>query len=364
MRIKINVPFSQMDSRWAALLLGFNTVAKYNFYNYACLITCLAMIARYYGKDDTPITINDKLKELGSGNGFVAGGGDYVYGAIHKIYSGIDEILVRTPSALTDDQVNEIKVALDAGYPVVFQIDYDPKDVDLDSHFVLVVDYNSGDENDFTIVDPLGGNEKSLKSYLGWYKPSMRKTVEKYLIFKSKVPTSSQTVAVPADQYPDIIHGSTEWDKTSAEYLPTADPKQSMFSDVQRVVNGYKSDATTAKNNLASTQIELKSALTEVENQKDKLANIDKDRQREIELLNAQIIALKEAQPNIDKLVAQYQGTIDAINIDLRDAQKTVGLRNTKITELETQIAQLQSGAKTLSILEQAIAWIKSVWKS
>ena len=54
MAINLPIVYSQWDTRWASLFLGFNTKLPFNFYNYACLISCLAMVARYYGKDETP----------------------------------------------------------------------------------------------------------------------------------------------------------------------------------------------------------------------------------------------------------------------------------------------------------------------
>lgn len=355
MRINLPINFSQWDNRWASLLLGFNTNTAYNFYNYACLITCLAMIARYYGHDDTPITINDKLKALGVGKGFQAGDGNYVHGGFNRIYSAVAEKRTVCPLPLTDEQLNEIRTALDNGYPVMVQLDYDPKDVDLDSHFVLLIDYNPSDENDLTILDPLGGVQKSLKAYLGWFRPSARKTVEQYIIFTGKIPASVKMVQVPADIYPNIIHNSTEYDKTVAYVLPGNDPKATSFEDVQKVIAGIKSEATAAKNERDELSKKLTVAEQEVKNRIDQIANIEDKCQREQKLLLAEITALKEAQPNTDKLVAQYKGTIEALEGQLREAQKQTGI-------LQNKIAELEAGQKTLSGLEVFIKWVKSIW--
>lgn len=361
--MKINLPvyYSQFDARWANSLLGFNTNSKYNFYNYACFITSIAMVCKYYGKDENPQTINDKLKSLGQNVGFVAGGGDYVYGAITKYFGDIKEKKTVTPSALTDSQLAEIRTAIDSKYPVIFQLDYNPKTVELDSHFVTVIGYNPSDENDFLIVDPLGGVEKSLKAYLGWFKPSVRNTVEKYLIYTGKVPAGAETVAVPKDVYPSIIHGSTEWDKTVAEYLPQSDPKVKNFEDVQRVVNGYKSDATSSKNALNEANSKLATANVEIANKTDQLANTKTECQRTIELKETEISALKLASPNIDKLKAQYQGTIDALQKDLTASQKAGGLKDLEIAELKSQLSGATPAIKNSGILEAFVKMIKGI---
>ena len=188
--MKIPAVYSQMDSRLGNVFLGFNTQLPYNIYNFGCLITCIAMVCKYYGKEENPLSINDKLKKV---NGFVSGG-NYVPDAIEKIHKDITETRVMTPAPLTDFQMNEIRSALDNGYPVMIEVDYNPKTVENDMHFVLITDYNKNDENDFTIADPLGGTIKSLKSYLGWFRPSARKTINQYYIYKGVVPKTELTV--------------------------------------------------------------------------------------------------------------------------------------------------------------------------
>jgi hypothetical protein len=189
--------YSQLDDRWALSLLGFNTQQPFNFYNYACLITCLAMVSRYYGKNYDPVAINDVLKSMGAGKAFVAGSGDYVWGGFHLLFGDIEEYRVVAPDLLSDMQMAEIKGALDLGYPVMLQLDYNPKTVDLDSHFVLAIGYNASDENDITIADPIGGRVHSLKDYLGWFRPNARKTIEQYIIYKGQVPQVTSQCLVP-----------------------------------------------------------------------------------------------------------------------------------------------------------------------
>lgn len=316
-----------------------------------------SMAAKYYGKDTDPERLNQALKDK---NGFQAGSGNYIWGSITKVYSDIKERVVSTPSKLTDAQINEIKIAIDAGYPVALHIDVNPKTVENDQHWVLAFGYNPDDENDITIADPLGGRERSLKDYLGWYKPSVRNTIERYVIWEGKPPKN--TVAVPADIYPNIIHGSTEWDKTVAQYVPDHEPKDASFEDVQKVVSGIKSEATAAKNKAGELEVDLAAANTEVTNQKEKLANIEAARQREYALLKSQYDALKQSQPNIDKLVGQYTGTIEELEGQLREAQKLTGTQKTQITTLENQLKQAEAGIKTTDALTTLIEFVRSLW--
>lgn len=335
MRVQLPILYSQLDTRWAKLLLGFNTNAEFNFYNYACLISCHAMVARYFGKDETPITINDKLKGLGAGKGFSAGGGNYVWGALPKLFTDIGEKKTETPNELTDAQMNEIKDALDNGFPVVFQIDVNPKTVANDTHYVTVVDYNAQDENDFTIADPIGGQLVSLKKYLGFLRPSARKSIYKYIIYTGPKPKlDAGTIPVPKDVWPNVVHGSTEWDKTVAEYKPGNDPKSTSFEDVQAVVGGYKSRATTMENERNDAQKALAVAQKEVQNRIDQIANLTKDCQMQIDAKNAELSALKENGPAQAKLIESLQGQIEQLRGDLRVAQIDGGKKDLEITQL------------------------------
>lgn len=364
MRVNLPLLFSQSDSRWASEILGFNTNSAYNFKNFACLITDLAMICQYFGFQEDPLTINSKLKKLGAGKGFVAGSGNYIYGAITNLHKEIVEVVTKTPDPLTDPQLNKIKDALDRGMPVMVQLDYDPKDADLDSHFVVIVDYNQGDENDFTIADPLGGRLHSLKDYLGWFRPSARKTIEKFIIYEGPKPEDTgETVAVPADLYPKIIHSATEWAKAVTEYLPEKRPEGTFFEDLQRVVNGYKSDASASKARAESAEKELAITNTEVANLNDKIANKEAECQRALSLKDAEIKALKDSAPNIDKLTAEYKGTIDALETQLRESQKQGGLKDKEIAELKAGLGDSQEGQDTLNAVKKVVEWIKSIWQ-
>lgn len=351
MRVQLPITYSQLDTRWAKNLLGFNTNAEFNFYNYACLISTLANVCRYYGKDETPVTINDKLKALGAGQGFSAGGGNYVWGAITKLFPDIKEKKTETPGELTDAQIGEIKSALDNGFPVMVQIDVNPKTVANDTHYSAFVDYNPSDENDFSFADTLGGQIVSLKKYLGFLRPSARKSIYKYIIYEGKKPTlNADTIPVPKDVWPNVVHGSSEWDKTVQEYLPTNDPKHTDFEDVRSVVGGYKSRATVLENERNEAQKKLALSEKEVENQKDKVANTIADCQMQISAKNAELSALLAGGGEQVKLVESLKGQIDELRGQLRVAQKGLGERDLQITGLNNDLETCQNKPVVLPV--------------
>lgn len=249
MKIKLPVIFSQFDPKWANNLLGFNTNPEFNFYNYACLICCLAAIARYYGKDIDPVALNQKLKDIapvGDPNAAFRNGGEYVNGKFSQLFPDITERAVVTPGLLTDDQMTEIKAEIDSGRPVILGIDYNPKTLKFDSHFVIAVDYNPNDENDITIADSLGGREHSLKDYLSGQVDSARKSIWKYFILTGTKPSVvNPSPATPAPSpveaapdpssgipgnFPQLVHKATQWDLTVNKYMSGHNPDQTFFA--------------------------------------------------------------------------------------------------------------------------------------
>jgi len=238
-------PLSQRDSKWASLLLGFNTNSKYNIGDYGCLITCLAMVYNYYtGKSITPSDMNEKLKALGAGYGFSVGTGYYVWGAFPYVCTTVKESYKTTPSALTDTQMNAINSAVDAGYPVMLEIDFDPTDADVDMHWVLATKRNKDNENDITINDPWTGTERSLKEYLGTAKKTARSLIEAYVTY---------TGDILSDPTEDSTESNVEASDDTVESLneQIVDLKQQL-SDMRDSRNKWKAYAGTTKDTLKS----------------------------------------------------------------------------------------------------------------
>ena len=321
---KINLPniYSQWDSRWANTLLGYNTNPQYNIYNYGCLITCLSMVARYYRKETDPGSINATLKSI---NGYTASSGNYVYGSFTKIYSDIKEKLTTTPAALTDAQMAEIRTAIDSRYPVMIKLDVNPRTVALDMHFVLIVGYNASDENDLIIADPLGGKERSLKDYLGWYRPSARSTIEAYAIYTGNVPKqNSDTVVLSKDDAERRTHNGEQWIKIHGYLNLEGDPSLTQFEDAQAVIAGIKSTNTSLKTQLDTANGTLAAKTQEIINKDNQISTLDQRLIEKDKEHKAQMEALKDSMPNVTKLTKQYEGTISQLEGKVRDTQGTV----------------------------------------
>lgn len=171
---------SQKDSRWGNEDMRNGVKIK----DYGCLLTCISMTVNYYGVSETPLGVVNKLNRV---NG-ITYNGSYYWKKSELIYQDIDlhERYKRTNYLLKDRDIDTIKSAIDRGFPVMVWLDYNPKTSKSDMHWVLIIGYDPNDENNFTIIDPIDGKEKSLKKYLGWFKKNARRTIEAYVIYEGK----------------------------------------------------------------------------------------------------------------------------------------------------------------------------------
>lgn len=301
--------------------------------------------------------INKKLKDLGVGVGY-ANGGDYVSGGINKLYSDIKETRTTTPSKVSDAQMGEIRTALDNGYPVIIGIDYNPKDVDYDSHFVVVVDYDASDENNLTIADPITGKLRSLKDYLGWYKPNARTTIESYVVTSGPKPkVSAGTITVSKDHYDLYLRNHDEWHKIVHYLKPEADPNSARFEEMQTIIAGIKSRSTDLENQLNNTRKDNAVLSTEVDNRKEQVSRLEEQLLTEQKQKKAEIDALIASMPDVTKIRGEYEGRISDLQGQVDEAKKEVGKVKLELAECKNQDAEVKSA------IQKLFDWVRSFIK-
>jgi hypothetical protein len=239
------------------------------------------MISSYYGQDETPSTINNKLKSV---NGFVSGG-LYVWGSFPKI-TDIEEAKTNTPLPLTDAQIANIKDNIDKGFPVMVQLDFNPKTVGFDMHYVIINGYD-GDE--FFIIDPIDGTEQSINRYLGWYKPSVRNTIEQYIVYMGEVVFDGVTLEellktdVPKKNFEGNIRNvefyfreweiektqnqnlSNEFNKKMEEYQEEVESLLERNRELQDTYLKYKTDSDEVMQQLQEDKIKAEETLSTCE---------------------------------------------------------------------------------------------------
>jgi hypothetical protein len=139
------VPLSQRDLQWKDEKLGFDNAITIG--TDGCTLTCLTMLVNGYGFNETPSTMNKKLKEMGNGNGFL--GGLIVWGGLTRAFPGIvyrNTIICRDQPA----PIDAINFSLDSGQPLVVEVDRSPSP-GLQNHWVVLT-ARQGD--DYLTLDP------------------------------------------------------------------------------------------------------------------------------------------------------------------------------------------------------------------
>ncbi len=136
---------SQRDSRWKDEKLGFDDTITIG--TDGCTLTCLAMLVNGYGFNETPSSMNQKLKAMGEGNGFL--GGLIVWSGLNLAFPDITFqriVICRDQPA----PLEAINASLDAGLPVIVEVDKSPSE-GLQNHWVTLYKRQG---SDYLMLDP------------------------------------------------------------------------------------------------------------------------------------------------------------------------------------------------------------------
>ncbi len=136
---------SQRDPRWINEKLGFDDTVTIDTDGSA--LVCLCMLVNGYGYSETPSSMNSKLKDMGSGIGFL--GSLIVWPGLTRAFPRIkfQRINVCRDRPAPEEEIN---ASLDAGQALLIEIDNSPSP-GLQNHW-LVMYARQGD--DYLILDP------------------------------------------------------------------------------------------------------------------------------------------------------------------------------------------------------------------
>lgn len=155
----IILPLSQRDNRWKDQRLG--TVNGTTIGSHGCLITCMSMLAQYYGHFILPNQMDDWLT-VNQG---------YIQGNLYRNDAFSREFIdcsyektiycTNTPAPL-----NEIDEYLKIGKPVIAMVDFDhdPKN-GVQTHFILII--GKTDDGHYIANDPWDGIEIFIDARYG-----------------------------------------------------------------------------------------------------------------------------------------------------------------------------------------------------
>jgi hypothetical protein len=140
---------SQNDPRWKSIRLGTSGVT---IGQQGCLITCVAMVARFYGYDTDPARLNTWLKDH---NGYSNGNLFNWYSTWLKVATWEECLNIPAP-------LNKLDEALAKGEPCICWVDFDPNTAVMDMHWIVITGKLGAD--DYVMIDPWDGWQGSFKS--------------------------------------------------------------------------------------------------------------------------------------------------------------------------------------------------------
>lgn len=131
----------QNDETWKSTALGNSSET---IGSWGCLMTSVTMMLNGIGYNETPVTVNDKMKAAGGFQGalFIPSVLPYVWA--NCVYKDMQ------PCETTPAPLAQIDAAVAAGKPVILQVDWN-KQAGLQTHFVLVKEKKG---EDYSIYDP------------------------------------------------------------------------------------------------------------------------------------------------------------------------------------------------------------------
>ena len=146
----------QNDPKWKNVKLGHDK--KETIGTWGCLLTSMTMVANGFGFDETPESLNNKLKSAGGFQGALVIPATLPSVCPGIVYKGYQ------PCENSPAPISQIDAALAAGMPVIAQVDWSPK-AGLQTHWIVLYGKEDGR---YLMKDPYrySGDSPDKKLYL------------------------------------------------------------------------------------------------------------------------------------------------------------------------------------------------------
>lgn len=212
---------SQRDPRWINEKLGFDDTVTIGTDGSA--LVCLSMLVNGYGFSETPSSMNRKLKDMGSGIGFL--GSLIVWPGLTLAFP---KIIFRRIIVCREQPapVDEINTSLDYGQPLLVEIDRSPSP-GLQNHWVVLYACQG---NDYLMLDPWpqppDNAPTTLVARYGSSRPpgEFITTVAWFSVEESPAPASTPAVlhapTQPPIPQPIPVHASTAAPQPASPAIP------------------------------------------------------------------------------------------------------------------------------------------------
>ena len=157
------------------------------------------------------------------------------------------------------------------------------------------------------------------------------------------------------DEYGNMVWKSTQHDDTVKYLFGTdADPRATSSEDIQKVIAGYKSQATMLRQDLAKSEAEIKNLEEQVGRLKVQIA--------EMSALNKDLnTKLNEATEIMLSMREDYEARIKVLQSQIDALAKQKGELNKEIAVLESDLKECRAGIVTLSWHEHLLLAIKKL---
>lgn len=345
--MKVNLPqkFSQNDPRWKDAPLG----NKGTIGAFGCLENDATMVADYFGANETPLTLNQKLID----NGGYVNGNLFNWEAFAKIFGLKYSGQFSNSAALTLDQMNQIRQAIDKGFPVFLQIDTIPATSGLDEHWILAVDY---DGDDFIVQDPWDGVQKRITSW----GVAPQKLIYAWCWFEGKPVAGDPVMEIKASER-DFLVGRSTTAKEVAEYLEIPNPDQAPTQTYKNVIGGIKSTATDAQNKL-NVEVEAhKKDNQELSNRTEQVSRLKDELTQSQERENTLTDQLKRAGTSNADLVKTYTGQLAQKQETINTLAKEKGAALNDAAGWKAKYESCQNGTHYPTLWEILQRWLQKV---
>lgn len=239
---------SQRDPRWGAMLLGYNTLSKYNIYNYGCLITTFG---NYIGKD--PAEVNQILKDNG---GFTAGAGNFIWGKSTAL--GLKQTYISPwyEGEVTPQGITKLKETIVAGFPCVMEVDFNPATQGEEQHFVLGAGID--EQGNILVVDPWEGQWET------WSEAATKRNVYQFRVYDKKMlpEVIQEMVTMPKTQADDFERVKAGWN-TVREKLNVEDSVPIVVGEVEKFL-GFEKVIRDQEKTIIEAKTEINNLKTEI----------------------------------------------------------------------------------------------------
>jgi hypothetical protein len=189
----------QNDEKWKNVNLGNS---KETIGSWGCLMTSATMMLNGIGYNETPDSVNDKMKKAGGFQGAL-----FIPSVLPLIWPNCSYRTMQ-PCENSPAPIAQIDAAVAAGKPVILQVDWN-KQAGIQTHFVLVKEKKG---NDYVLYDPYkyagDGPDKDvlLTTRYKYNGATLEKEISAVLWFDAinaapPEPPKKTTIAVPAEKY-------------------------------------------------------------------------------------------------------------------------------------------------------------------